>query len=240
MDKLDRKLGRFAPKHLMMVFVIGTAVVWLVNYLVYLMTGLMIYSYIGFNKTAILHGEVWRVFTFLFVSEQSHPVFLVISLYFYWVLGNALERAWGSFKFDLFYLCGVLGAIGSGFITGYATVYYLNLSLFLAFAILYPNHQVLLFFFLPIKMKWLAIVDLALLVLSMIFTNWAGRIAILVALVNVALFVVGNLLRSLSAWRRRRKWQKAFEEGEEKVKPIRKAARKEKSKRNEDDDPFEL
>ncbi len=238
LDKLDRKMGRFAPKHLMMVFVIGTAVVWVVNYIVYLMTGLTVYSYIDFNKDAIFSGEVWRIVTFLFVSVESHPLFLVISLYFYWLLGNALERAWGAFKFDLFYLCGVLGAIGSGLITGFATVYYLNLSLFLAFAILYPNYQVLLFFFLPIKMKWIAIVDVAFIVLSLIFNDWAGRIAIFVALANVVLFVAGNLIRSFAAWRRRRKWQKAFEEGEVHVKQIRKATKKEKQNTKDEDDFF--
>ena len=233
MDKLDRKFGRFALKHLMTVIVIGTALVWILNYIVYLNTGVLIDSYIDFNREAILHGQVWRLVTFLFVSTEFNPIMLMISLYFYWLIGNSLERAWGSFKFDLFYLCGVLGAIGSGFITGYATVYYLNLSLFLAFALLYPNHRVLLFFFIPIKMKWLAIFDLVCIAFLLVFNTWAGRIAIFVALANIALFFVGSVIRNIAAWRRRRKWQKGIYVVEE---PRKKASCKKKDK----DDPFEL
>ena len=231
LDKLDRKMGKWGLKNLMTVIVAGTALVWIVNYIVYLNTGVWIDRYINFNKAAILRGQVWRLVTFLFVSTQFNPILLFISLYFYWLIGNALERTWGAFKFNVFYFCGVLCSIASGFITGYATVYYLNLSLFLAFAILYPNHQVLLFFFIPIKMKWLAIVDIVCIVLMMIFYSWIERIAIFVALGNIALFFTGTLIRSIAAWRRRKKWQKG-------IYVVEDTPKKRKNKR--DDDPFEL
>lgn len=231
LDKLDRKMGRFALKNLMSIIVIGTALVWVFNYVIYLKTGILIDSYINFNKAAILRGQVWRLITFLFVSTEFNPLLLAISLYFYWLIGNALERTWGAFKFNVFYFCGVLCSIGSGFITGYATVYYLNLSLFLAFAILYPNHQVLLFFFIPIKMKWLAIFDLVCLALMMIFYTWIERIAFLVAFGNIALFFTGTLIRSIATWRRKKKWQKGIYVVEDKPK---------KRKNKRDDDPFEL
>ncbi len=231
LDKLDRKMGKFALKNLMTIIVVGTAFVWLVNYIVYLNTGILIDSYINFNKAAILRGQVWRVVTFLFVSTEFNPLLLMISLYFYWLIGSSLERTWGAFKFNAFYFSGVLCSIASGFITGYATVYYLNLSLFLAFAILYPNHQVLLFFFIPIKMKWLAIFDLVFLALMMIFYTWIERIAILVAFGNIALFFTGTLIRSIATWRRKKKWQKGIYVVEDKPK---------KRKNKRDDDPFEL
>ena len=208
LDKLDRKFGRYALKNLMTVIVIGTGIVWLLNMLVYSRTGVNITAWLYFNKAAILKGEVWRIVTFVFVPETYSPFTLVLSLYFYWLIGNSLENAWGSFKFDLFYLCGVIGAIVSGFITGYATVDYLHLSLFLAFALLYPDHQLLLFFFLPIKVKWLAIIDLVGLVLLFIFSPWVERIALLVSLFNVALFFFGTWFRSFRVWNRRRKWKK--------------------------------
>ncbi len=87
--------------------------------------------------------------------------FIAFSLYFYYLIGTALEREWGSFWFDVYYFCGAIGTVIAGFITGSATNYYLNMSLFFAFAALYPNFQVLLFFFIPIKIKWLAYVDAA-------------------------------------------------------------------------------
>ncbi len=208
LDKLDRKFGRYALKNLMTVIVIGTAIVWLLRMLVYSRTGVDITAWLYFNKAAILKGEVWRVVTFVFVPETYNLITFVLSLYFYWLIGNSLENTWGSFKFDLFYLCGLLGAIVSGFITGYATVDYLHLSLFLAFALLYPDHQLLLFYFLPIKVKWLALIDLVGLVLLLIFSVWVKRIALLVALLNVALFFCSTWFRSFRVWYKRRKWKK--------------------------------
>ena len=174
LDKLDRKIGRFALRHLMTIIVIGTAIVWLVDYIVWLRSGINISDYIRFDKNAILRGQVWRLVTFIFDFTGESPFTLLLSLYFYWFVGSSLERQWGSFKFDVFYFCGVLGTIGGGFIAETATVYYLNLSLFLAFALLYPNHMVLLFFFIPIKMKWLALIDLVGLTLLFVFNNFAN------------------------------------------------------------------
>ena len=208
LDKLDRKFGRYALRNLMTVIVVGTAIVWFLNMLVYSRSGVQITKWLYFNKAAILQGEVWRVVTFVFVPQTNSFFSLFLSLYFYWLIGNSLENAWGSFKFDLFYLCGFVGAIGSGFITGYATMEYLNLSLFLAFAMLYPDHQILLFFFLPIKVKWLAIIDFIGLVLLFIFTSWVERIALLVALFNVALFFCASWFRTFRVWNKRRKWKR--------------------------------
>ena len=208
LDKLDRKFGRYALRNLMTIIVIGTALVWLMDTLVYERSGVSICSWLYFNKTAILDGEVWRVLTFVFVPQTYSLFVLALTLYFYWMIGTALENTWGSFKFDLFYLVGLIGTIVSGFITGYATVDYLHLSLFLAFALLYPDHQLLLFYFLPVKVKWIAIIDVVALVLLFIFSVWAERIALLVSLFNVALFFFASWLRSFRVWNRRRKWKR--------------------------------
>ena len=221
LDKLDRKIGRYALKNLMTIIVILTAVVWLLDMIVAQRTGFWISGYLYFSKELILQGQVWRVITFIFVPETDSLFFLAVSLYFYWLIGNSLENEWGSLRFDVFYLCGVIGAIVSGFITGYATNYYLNLSLFLAFAILYPNYQVLLFFFIPVKMKWLAIIDLVGIVALLIFESWAGRIAIFFALGNIVLFFAHIPIRKMKQAHRRRKWKR-------------------ETKRNDNDYPFDL
>ena len=208
LDKLDRKFGRYALRNLMTIIVIGTGIVWLLDTLVNLRSGASILPWLYFNKALILKGEVWRVISFVFVPQAYSLFTLAVSLYFYWVIGTALENTWGAFKFDLFYLVGLIGAIVSGFITGYATVEYLHLSLFLAFALLYPDQQLLLFFFLPIKVKWLAIIDLVGLVLLFIFISWVERIALLVALFNVALFFCVSWFRSFRVWNKRRKWKR--------------------------------
>ena len=241
LDKLERKFGRYALKNLMTIIVFGTALVWLLDVALSQRAGVTLSSYLYFDKGLILRGQVWRVLTFVFVPNEYNIFFLAVSLYFYWLVGSSLERQWGSFKFDIYYLCGTLFSVISGFLTGYATNYYLHLSLFLAFAILYPNFQVLLFFFIPIKMKWLAFLDLVLLGVDMVFGGWIVRIAILVSLLNIPLFFWRNVYESIKRVRRRRKWQKeirsfddlVFEEEEPKVKKF-------KGKRKDDDDPFEL
>ena len=223
LDKLERKMGRYALRNLMTIIVAVTAAVWLLETFVYGRTGVSIYYWLYFDKELILQGQVWRVITFVFIAEEYNILYLALSLYFYWLIGNSLENEWGSFRFDIFYLCGVLGAVASGFITGYATNYYLNLSLFLAFAILYPDFRVLVFYILPIKVKWLAIVDLALLVILAIFSTWIERIALIVALLNIALFFWRIPFDKLRARHRRKKWQKA-----------------DKRPKNNDDYPFDL
>ncbi len=220
LDKLDRKFGRYALRNLMTIIVVGTAIVWLLDMVVYTRTGVDITAWLYFDRAAILRGEVWRVITFVFIPDTWNLLTLALSLYFYWLIGNSLENEWGSFKFDLFYLCGVLGAIVSGFITGYATVYYLHLSLFLAFALLYPDFRVYLFYFLPIKVKWLAIIDLIGLILIFIFSGWIERIALLVALFNIALFFSYGMFMKFRQWRRRRKWQKEAQRPNDKDYPF--------------------
>ena len=105
LDKLDRKIGRYALRNLMTIIVIGTAIVWLLEMVVYQRTGVLISYWLYFDKDAILHGQVWRVITFVFVPEEYNIFYLALSLYFYWLIGNSLENEWGSFRFDIFYLC---------------------------------------------------------------------------------------------------------------------------------------
>ena len=83
-------------------------------------------------------------------------------------MGSTLEREWGALQFNFFYLAGIIGALISGIITGYATNDFLNLSIFLAFALYYPNFQLYIFFFIPIKMKWLAWLDFILILIELL------------------------------------------------------------------------
>ncbi|MBQ0038580.1 MAG: rhomboid family intramembrane serine protease [Clostridiales bacterium] len=159
-------------------------------------------SFLSFHLAGLLHGEIWRIVTFVFVPSYGGPFFLVIALYFYYWIGSTLERQWGTARFNLYYISGVLltviGTVIASLITGnhYLTVVgadYVNLSMFLAFALLFPDTQVLLFFILPIKMKWLAILDGAVFALgivqSLMAGYWAGVVQPVVALLNFVVFV---------------------------------------------------
>lgn len=191
-DSLDRKFGRRSIPHLMY-FITG---IMLAIYVCDLVLRGQVSSLLYFDRSLILRGEVWRLVTFLFLPPGSSPIWILFSLYFYCLIGNGLESAWGSFRFNIFYLVGALGAVCSGLITGYAANGFLNMSLFLAFAAIYPDHQVLVFFFLPIKIKWLALLDALYFVYSFFAGGWAAKLAILFALLNIALFFGGDLLRN--------------------------------------------
>ena len=196
MRSVDSWLDRFCYKHprlgipnLMTILVIGTAVVYLMDLFSNGMFSTMLY----FSPTAILrHFQIWRLVTFLFVPLSHSPFSLVLSLYFYWWIGKSLEQEWGTTKFTVFYACGVLFNIVFGFLAGGTSATYLNLSLFIAFASLYPDLQVLLFFLIPVKVKWLAWIDAAFFGLSVLFNlmhlNFVGALLPLVAVLNYVLF----------------------------------------------------
>lgn len=187
--RLEYKLAPYAITNLMTIIIGAMAIVYVAD-IVVASTGkdVSLYSWLMFDRAAIAAGQVWRIFTFIFLPPDTNLIFVFFALYFYYIMGTVLEREWGALRFNIFYLCGIIGALISGFISGYATNSYLNLSLFLAFAIFYPNYQVLVLFFLPIKVKWLAWIDAALIAVSFIFSNWSGKLAILFSVINVIIF----------------------------------------------------
>lgn len=193
-QKLDRKIGRFAIPHLMVILSAVMLGIYLAD-LILPEAGLS--SLLILDRERILHGEVWRLITFVFLPPSTSPIWIVFSLYFNCLIGEGLEGEWGRFKFNLFYLCGMIGAILASFFTGYGTNTYLNLSLFLAFAAFYPDFQVRLFFFLPVKIKYLAFLDILLYLYSLIIGTWSSRAALLMSLLNILLFFGSDLFRHL-------------------------------------------
>ncbi len=190
LNKIERKCRKFAISNLMLYIVLGMAVVTIADFI--LMTNpnntVNLLELLSFNRYKILHGEVWRVISFVFLPPPTLWVFIPIILYFYWFMGSSLEYKWGALKFNIFYFTGILGCIAAGFILGYATNYYLDLSLFLAFAILFPNEQLLAFFVLPIKAKWLALVDGIVLLYDFVKGNGTTRIFIILSIINIIIF----------------------------------------------------
>ena len=171
---------------------------------------------LAFSPDLILLGQVWRVITFIFIPINSNPILFIISLYFYWFIGTTLEREWGSGKFTVFYACGIvltiiagilLRLLGVGNVYSFVNMYYVNMSMFLSFASLYPDMQVRLFFIIPIKMKWLAWLDLALFAVSCIRYiaggAWMLCLLPLVAVVNYLLFFWSDIAAALGRTRYR-------------------------------------
>ena len=152
LNQLERKLGRHYIPNLMKYLCFAMLGVFVLEYLPLPRSA---YQLLYFNRELILRGEIWRLITFIFLPPSSSIIWVLFSLYFYYFLGTVLESYWGSARFNIYYAIGILGNIISGFILGVATNEYLNLSLLLAFAVLYPEHEILLFFFLPVKMRWI-------------------------------------------------------------------------------------
>jgi len=169
MKNARNRFERFCFKHrnkgipnLMLYVSLGSALVYFMSMFAQNYT---LFYWLCFNRTLILRGQVWRLITFPLVYGFGNPsVFLIlISLFCYYSLGSAMEHMWGTFRFNLFYFSGIiLMDIFCLVFDGYADAYYLNLSLFLSYATLFPNAQFLLFFIIPVKAWIFALIDLVL------------------------------------------------------------------------------
>ncbi|MGI5888140.1 MAG: rhomboid family intramembrane serine protease [Oscillospiraceae bacterium] len=168
-------------------------------------------SYLTLDFSMVLKGQVWRLITFLFVPPETSIIFILFALYFYYIIGTSLANEWGDFTFDFYYLLGTIGCIIASAITGYSSNIYLNMSLFFAFAVLYPDFRVLLFFFIPIKVKWLAVIDAAFYIISLILGPGSVRVQILFSLLNFFLFFWKDMYLSIKqaiyVQKNRRRWK---------------------------------
>ena len=217
LNQLERKYGRFGIPNLTNILVGGQILVLAIE----LFVNQTVSVWLALSRYFLLRGQIWRIITFVFVPLDSNLFFLAVSLYFYYMIGSVLEREWGTAKFNVFYGLGILLNVVVGFLLyavtaplypshllpllTTASMTYVNLSLFFAFATLYPNMQVLLFFIIPIKIKWLAWIDAALFgwsVLSSllgVFTSGLaalpGVIIPLVAILNYFIFFWDNFLQ---------------------------------------------
>ncbi len=186
--KLENKFGKYYVPHLMMIIVFGMAAVFLID-TVGAPYGVGLSQYLALTRSALFHGQVWRLITFVFVpptTGMNQVLWLLISLFFYYSIGTSLENFWGGFRLNVYYLIGMLGAIIACLITGYSTNTYLNLSLFLAFAALAPDTTFMLFFIIPLKAKWLALGYGAFLLLDVILSFIGSPAYGIVSLVALA------------------------------------------------------
>lgn len=209
LDVLERRYGHLAIENLMTYIV-------LLNGLVYV---LMLFEPRYVNTlillpSLVLGGEIWRVVTFLFIPPTTSMIFIIFVLYFYYMIGSSLEETWGSFRFNLYYLIGAIASIIGAFLSGVGiTSVYLNLSLFLAFARLFPDFQVLLFLILPIKVKYLAYLNWFFIAYTVLFSPIPYKVAALTSLVNFFIFFGPDLVTSYKRREMVRKNRQRFTQG---------------------------
>lgn len=194
--RMEYKYGRFAIHNVMM-YICSTM---LAVYFLQMLIGVPVIQYLTLSRSALMHGQIWRIITFIFVPPMSSPFMMLISLYFYYFIGNTLEQQWGAFKFNLYYLTGIVAAVCAALISGYGDVTYLNLSLFLAFAQLFPDTEFLLFFFLPIKAKYMAYLDWALFALQFLFGGFSTKMTILFAVANFMIFFGKDFINDIRSY----------------------------------------
>lgn len=215
MSPFERKFGKYAIKNLSIVLIICYAIGYLIT--MFDRSGTLI-SYLVLNPYAILHGQVWRLVTWVLIPPETGNIFLtLIMLYFYGSIGTTLERTWGTYRYNVYLFQGMLFTIlGSFLVMGYHylfdaeniammgpqgvdmyfmyiglfyfSTFYVNMSIFLAFAATFPEVQVLLMFIIPIKVKWLGIIYGIMLAFEFIRTSVDGKFAIAASLLNFLVF----------------------------------------------------
>lgn len=208
LNKLERKFKHLSIKNLIVYIVALNATVYLLA--LFDETNRFINS-LTLVPARVMEGEVWRLFTFIFIPPQTSIIFIFFVLYFYYIIGISLENHWGSFKFNVYYFLGAIFTAFVAFFTGgVATAHYLNLSLFLAFAAIYPDFTILLFFILPVKVKYLALFNWLFFAWVIITYPLAHKITVTVALLNFFIFFGKDIISFLKNRQKRFKNKRQF------------------------------
>lgn len=226
LSRLERRFRRFAIPNLTTALVVGQACLYVAN--------LMPPRGVALDRVMlvpdlVLQGEVWRVFTFLFAPPNQGPLFVIFYFLLLHLFGTTLEQHWGVFRFNMFLLIGWLANVGAAFAadalagpggvldeagllgaadgTAVASNGFLYSSLFLAFARLYPDFILNLFFILPIRIKWLALVQWVVYGYLLLTGSWMTRMLVLATVLNYLLFFGPEHVREFRHGHRRRSFQ---------------------------------
>lgn len=188
--KFEKKFSKYAIKNLMFYIIVFYAIGFVMNTF---FNGLYD-AYFSLDFAMIFKGQVWRLVTFILQPPSNSIIFVVFVLYFYYLIGSVLERIWGSFRFNVYFFTGVILNILASLIiyliwglSFKLSTNYINLALFMAFAMEQPDMEVLLFFIIPIKIKWMAILDAVIFGITTIMC-YANATAALVSMLNFIIF----------------------------------------------------
>ena len=213
MSKFEKKFGKYAIKNISLALIMCYACGYLISWI----NPAFLY-YLSLNPYEIIfHGQVWRLVTWLIVPPESFSFFTLIMLYFYYSLGTTLERTWGTYRYNVYLFLGMIfTAIGAFVLMGYSylfeaesialygaekyfavfasrfSTYYVNMSIFLAFASTFPNMQVLLLFLIPIKVKILGIIYGVMLIYQFITGYGDGLVSYAGMVMPAHLFTIGD------------------------------------------------
>lgn len=189
LNKLERSIGKYAIPNLMLYIVGLNAIAY---GLIYIYPG--IYEKLVLIPQLVYKGEIWRLFTFIAIPPSMGLLGLLV-LYFYYTIGSSLEHEWGTTRFNIYYFLGILSTVVISLLFGIpATPVYINLSLFLAFAKVYPNYEILIFYILPVKVKYLAWLDWIFFAFTILTGSIPEKIIAIIALINYFIFFGKGIL----------------------------------------------
>ena len=193
----------FGIKNLMRYICIANVAFWLIG-----AVNPVLLSYLAFDPHAILHGQIWRLISFAFYPPSTGLLAFIVFYFYYWI-GSTLEAHWGTGQFNIYFFTGVILTVIYGFVMYFITgrsfmldAQYIYLSMFFSFAALFPNMEVLLFFIIPIKIKYLAYIDAAYFVIGVISGSFPANLLPVVAVLNFLIFCGGDLFRDIRRVRR--------------------------------------
>lgn len=198
LNKMERKYGKYAVHNLPAIII----ALYVAGYIMAVFQpGIL--NYLTLEPYYILHLQIWRLITWVIVPPSSLDIFTIIMLFFYYSIGKALEQTWGAFRFNVYIFSGILFTVLGAFLLYYVlggnvafgglfSTYYINMSIFLAFAVAYPDMQVLLYFIIPIRMKWMGLLYGAFILYEFIGSGWVERVAIIASLLNFLIFFLST------------------------------------------------
>jgi hypothetical protein len=212
-NRLEHKFGHLAIPHLIRVITLFNALV----FILYKMNPAFL-DLLYLDPVRIQQGELWRCFSYIFIPSIGHPLFdwltAILYIWFLWWIGDGLEQAMGAFRLNVFYLVGMIACTVAAFYTGSGfTAALLNSTLFFAFARYYPDEVIYLMLLIPVKVKWLAWITAAFILLGFLVNGWGYRAAVVTAFANYLLFfgkdILGQAALRAQTTERRKRFESA-------------------------------
>ena len=204
LNKLERRFGRYAVSNLTVMFLLPQIAVYILTF-----PQPQLLDALYLVPRLVLEGQVWRLLTFLAIPPVTNPIFAFFFWYLFYLMGTALEHFWGAFRYNVYLLIGYIATVAASFLVpfGTSTNAFLQGSVFLAFAFLNPDFVLYIFFILPVKIKWLALLTWLAYGYSLIVGSWLTRFLVLSSICNFLLFFSGEFKDRIRTGRRHMKQQ---------------------------------
>ena len=212
LDKIERRLGWLAIPNLGLLLISLQGLGFLL-----VLFDRKCWDMLVLDPRLVIQGELWRLVGFLALPVSTSPVWMVFALYFFYFIINGVESEWGAFKTTFYVLVSVVLTIAFSFAfdVRITSVSHLGTTLFFAAAAIAPEYEILLFFILPVKLKWLAWISFVFIVLQLVAGPWLLRLYPLMIYANFLLFFGPYYRWQFKQWQRRRGFKQQYRNSDE-------------------------